>query len=132
MPPFAAFLQGLDIEDRHKLGLIKRADLPKEHRQRQRICRSLARLPGGRDKSARGKADAADVLLAILCHLGVSDARWLLVNLEDLWLETESQNTPGTSTERVNWRRRLRFSLEQMKEQPEWLETFMELRRARK
>jgi hypothetical protein len=47
-----------------------------------------------------------------------SDARWMLVNLEDLWLETESQNTPCTSTERVNWRCKLRLSLEQMNEHP--------------
>jgi len=131
MPPFAAFWQGLDIDDRHQLGLIKRGDLTNQHRQRQRICRSLARLLRRRGESARVQTDAAAVLAAILRHLGSSDAQWLLVNLEDLWLETESQNTPGTSTERVNWRRKLRFSLEQMIDEPAWLKILRELRQTR-
>jgi 4-alpha-glucanotransferase len=38
----------------------------------------------------------------------------VLVNLEDLWGATEPQNVPGTSTERPNWRRKLRYSLEEL------------------
>ena len=38
-----------------------------------------------------------------------------LVTLEDLWLETESQNTPGTSEERENWKRQFKFSLKEIK-----------------
>jgi 4-alpha-glucanotransferase len=132
MPPFAAFWEGLDIDDRHQLGLIKRGDLAGEHRQRQRICRSLARLLHRQGSSGRPKkTDSAAVLAAILRHLGSSDARWLLLNLEDLWLETGSQNTPGTSTERVNWRRKLRFSLEQLIGKPEWLAILRNLRESR-
>jgi 4-alpha-glucanotransferase len=41
------------------------------------------------------------------------------VNLEDLWLETEAQNVPGTTQERPNWRRRLRFTLDELRNQPE-------------
>ena len=55
---------------------------------------------------------------ALLAHLAASPARWELVNLEDLWSETLSQNVPGTSTERINWRRKLRLSLEQLKADP--------------
>ena len=47
--------------------------------------------------------------------LAQSDADMLLVNLEDLWLESEPQNTPGTSHERPNWRRRLKYSLDEMR-----------------
>ncbi len=36
----------------------------------------------------------------------------VVVNLEDLWLETYPQNVPGTSHERPNWRRKARFGLE--------------------
>ena len=42
----------------------------------------------------------------------------LLLNLEDLWLETESQNTPNTYDERPNWRRKLRRSFEQFADDP--------------
>ena len=68
---------------------------------------------------------------ALVGHLGGSNARWLLSNLEDLRLETAPQNTPGTSTERVNWRRKMRFGLEQMPEKRQVLETFLALCRAR-
>lgn len=132
MPPFAAFWQGLDIDDRYALGLIRRRDLAGERRQRARICRSLARLTSRRGRAARGRADARSVLRATLQHLGESDARWVLVNLEDLWLETESQNTPGTSSERVNWRRKLRWTLEQLAAEPTWQELASALRRARR
>ena len=37
----------------------------------------------------------------------------VLVNLEDLWHETEPQNVPGTSTERPNWQKKARFSFEE-------------------
>ena len=36
------------------------------------------------------------------------------VTLEDLWLETERQNIPGTTDEHPNWRRPLRYSLEEI------------------
>jgi len=43
-----------------------------------------------------------------------------LVNLEDLWLEASPQNVPGTWEERPNWKRKARYSLEQIRELP-WL-----------
>jgi 4-alpha-glucanotransferase len=41
-------------------------------------------------------------------------ANIVLVNLEDLWEETAPQNVPATSTERPNWQRRVRPSVEQI------------------
>ena len=40
----------------------------------------------------------------------------LLANLEDLWLEPLPQNVPGTWEERPNWKRKARYSLEQIRE----------------
>jgi 4-alpha-glucanotransferase len=37
----------------------------------------------------------------------------VIVNLEDLWHETEPQNVPGTHTERPNWQRKAKYSLEE-------------------
>lgn len=54
------------------------------------------------------------ILTATLTHLGASDARTVLVNLEDLWLETRSQNKPGTTDdEHANWRRKASQSFEE-------------------
>ncbi len=50
--------------------------------------------------------DLEAVIPATLEFLGRSDARAVLVNLEDLWFETRSQNIPGTTDdEHDNWRR---------------------------
>ena len=57
---------------------------------------------------------AAAALPHVLERVAKSDARAVLVNLEDLWCETNPQNTPGTGPERPNWRRRAKLSLEQM------------------
>lgn len=57
-------------------------------------------------------------LLAALKFLAQSQARILLVNLEDLWLEQAFQNMPGTGDERPNWRRKAALSLEQIKTDP--------------
>jgi 4-alpha-glucanotransferase len=42
-------------------------------------------------------------------------ANIVLINAEDLWEETLPQNVPATSTERPNWRRRVRPSVEQIR-----------------
>ena len=51
--------------------------------------------------------------------LSKSRAENVLVNVEDLWGETERQNAPGTtSDEEPNWQRRLRYSLEELSTLP--------------
>lgn len=115
MPPFAAFWEGTDIADRHRLGLIRRRDLPQEYLNRDRIRRSLVRWLRHLGRLGGGPVDVGAVIRATLAHLLDSRARWTILNLEDLWNETASQNTPGTSTERLNWRRKLRLSLEELR-----------------
>ncbi|MPZ13554.1 MAG: 4-alpha-glucanotransferase [Chloroflexi bacterium] len=56
-----------------------------------------------------------DVFGASLELLAQSRARAVVVNLEDLWQETEPQNVPGTSGG-ANWRRKLRRSVEELSE----------------
>lgn len=53
------------------------------------------------------------LLRASLERLSEGPARLVLVSLEDLWLEREPQNRPGTPGSE-NWRRKARFSLEEM------------------
>jgi 4-alpha-glucanotransferase len=58
----------------------------------------------------------------------------VLVNLEDLWRETEPQNVPGTHTERPNWQRKARFSFEELSTRADVVEPLKrvdELRRRR-
>ncbi len=75
-----------------------------------------------RDGASQGQAAlAADTLPALqgcLNYLARSDAPVVLVNLEDLWLETRPQNTPGTTHQRPNWQCRTRYTLEALQQLP--------------
>lgn len=56
--------------------------------------------------------EVGPVCEACLAHLAAGRARIMLVNLEDLWLENEPQNVPGTGEERPNWRRKACYALD--------------------
>lgn len=72
------------------------------------------------ERSSRNMAQEYPEALteAGLAYLSQSPALLVLVNLEDLWGETRPQNTPGTSTERVNWQRKAQYSFEQFCQLP--------------
>ena len=115
-PTFAGFWAGADIEDRLELGLLTddQARDERQGREQQRAAliaylKSLGLLNG----DAPG---AAAVLRAWLSHLAAGDAEFLLINLEDLWLEASPQNVPGTWEERPNWKRKTRYTVEQIRE----------------
>jgi len=55
--------------------------------------------------------DNYEILKGCLKHLASSRADIFLVNLEDLWQETNSQNIPG-ETNHPNWSRKARFPIE--------------------
>ena len=57
----------------------------------------------------------AQVYDAVLRFLARSPAETVLVNLEDLWDEERSQNVPGTSSERPNWRRKAKRTIEDLR-----------------
>jgi 4-alpha-glucanotransferase len=112
MPPFAGFLQARDVDDQLDLELIDAEGARAARVQRAGLIRRLAaHFDTGDDPRA--------LLHAVLRHLAASDARTVLVNLEDLWLEERPQNVPGTSGERPNWQRRLELSLEEIESSPE-------------
>ena len=114
MPPFAGWWEGRDIADRRALGLVSPAAARAKYRARLRRRALMARVL----RSARwlkGKAaDSSSVFRACAEFLAASRAGAILLNLEDLWGESEPQNIPGTSSgERPNWRRKARYSLEE-------------------
>jgi 4-alpha-glucanotransferase len=136
MPTFAAHWRGMDIDDRVNLGLFTKADARKEHARRAELNLALARFfhRKGLLKNQVGK-DAgsilpATILKACLHWLRASPAELVLVNLEDLWEEENPQNVPGTSTERPNWRRKARFSVEEIRAGDEFRDFLRSLSRA--
>ena len=43
----------------------------------------------------------------------------MVVNQEDLTKETEQQNLPGSTWQYPNWRRKMKFSVEELKSSPQ-------------
>jgi 4-alpha-glucanotransferase len=115
---FAGFWRGADIDERVDLGLLTEADSRAEHdyRRAQREALVSYLVAGTRLDGAAVAPEA--VLRAWLSALADSEADFLLINLEDLWLEPLPQNVPGTWEERPNWRRKARLSLEELSSMP--------------
>jgi len=130
MSPFAAFWQGSDLDNRVRLGVLdsRRAAREKE----ERAARKAALLAYLRRRGLIAGDDLADVLRACLVLLAESPAERVLVNLEDLWLETRSQNVPATTDEHPNWRHKARYGLEELSERPEVEQALALVRGARR
>jgi 4-alpha-glucanotransferase len=69
---------------------------------------------GGDDVHAGAEASLFAQLRAALLYLAGSEAEDVQINLEDLWLETDPQNTPGRTDAGLNWQRRVRLSLDEL------------------
>jgi 4-alpha-glucanotransferase len=133
MPPFAAFWEGLDVQDRVDLGLLDKEGAIAELNNRSKLRNALVRFlcPDGHK---RRDPSIVDVLRASLKFLGRGRNRMAMVNLEDLWFEKQPQNVPGTCEERPNWKRKSRYSLSQITEMwevGEMLETLDNARRGK-
>jgi 4-alpha-glucanotransferase len=112
---FAGFLGGAEIDLRQSLGLLDPVGADAA-RARRGAARSAieARLRRSGALHGRGRAGAVAVLAALLEELGRSDAELVIVNIEDLWAETEPHNVPGTTSEHANFARRLARSIEDL------------------
>ncbi len=132
MPQFAAYWQGLDIEDRVELGLFTKDEAAGEQARRKELRRQLTAFLNAEGLLDSEAPTTSEVLEACQAYLARSPASIVQVNLEDLWGETEPQNCPGTFRERPNWRRKAKYPLEVFTELPEVrrvLETVDRLRR---
>jgi 4-alpha-glucanotransferase len=131
MPPFGGYLSGQDIRDRRQAGMLQDEDEANEERNRSIILKNLKHFLREKDLLKASESDTS-ILQAALAYLSASPARVVLLTLEDLWLEQQAQNLPGTSTERPNWRKKLRCSLEQLQNSPEITDILEMVNRLRK
>jgi 4-alpha-glucanotransferase len=132
MPPFAAFWQGLDIEERRRLGLLDSSDARAEGNRLQSMKETLITFLRNRSWLHEPKGDVRTVLTACLSYLAASQAQLVLINLEDLWLETQPQNVPTTGEAYPNWRRKARYTLEQFSQLPQVVDILITVNRLRK
>lgn len=132
MPPFASFWEGLDIDERLKLGLLGEAAADKERQTRQKLRQDLTALLYDKGWLKGAEQDIPAIMNACISLLAASRGRVLLVNLEDLWLETQPQNVPSTGEGYPNWRRKARYALDEFCQMPAITATLQKLNRIRK
>jgi 4-alpha-glucanotransferase len=92
MPTFAGWSRGRDVDERVELGLLDEIGAQRERETREKTSREVGSIE------------------SVLTFLAASDAEIVLINLEDLWGETEPQNMPGVPER--SWRHKFRLSLE--------------------
>jgi 4-alpha-glucanotransferase len=132
MPPFAALWQGQDIGQRRRLGLLDRLGARAETDKLLNMKATLVTFLRAQGWLREPEADVRTILTACLSFLAASRAQVVLVNLEDLWLETQPQNVPTTKDEYPNWRRKGRYTFEQFCQLPQVVDTLRTVNEFRK
>jgi 4-alpha-glucanotransferase len=122
---FAGWLDGTDIEQRLRLGLLDATAAARARASRSAATEALlARL-------TNDVHDAATAHAAVLEELGRSEAGLVIATLEDLWAEHEPQNIPGTTDAHANFSRRMTRSLATIESNDDLLGPLRRLDRAR-
>jgi 4-alpha-glucanotransferase len=108
-PTLAGWLVGADIDERVRMGLLNADRAPDEHEARRAAAGRLSALLGVPLNEPKA------LLRALLGWLGRSDSPLVIPWIEDLWLEPEQVNLPGTrSSDRSNWQRPMGSTLDEI------------------
>jgi 4-alpha-glucanotransferase len=125
-PTLAGWLNAVDIGERVRCGLLDPKTVPTVEKERTLAIRRLA------DRLGADVDDPGGYLAALLEWLGRSGSPLVVPWLEDLWLEDEGVNLPGTrSSERPNWQRPMSRLLDEALGDPEVEALAQSLARAR-
>jgi 4-alpha-glucanotransferase len=128
LPTLAGFWLGRDIEARREAGVLPDDDAyrrMREEREREKqkildLLIELRFLPDWFPREVTAVPELTGELHnAVIGFLASTPSQLLLVNQEDLFKETEQQNLPGTTSEYPNWRRKMRYSVEELRASPE-------------
>ena len=130
LPPLAGFWSMKDIVVRRELGLFlnegqfQKAMMNRIHEKRRMVDRlqNLGYL--SQEEALTLHAQEEPVLTeelhrAVLSFLVSTQAKLAVLNQEDLFREKEQLNLPGTVIEYPNWSRKMRYSLEELRDHPE-------------
>jgi (1->4)-alpha-D-glucan 1-alpha-D-glucosylmutase len=110
LPPLIGFIEGVDIETRKQLGIYPdegRYYQALQEREHERQCLREALQAAG---FSTGE-DIVGIVAAAYGFLARTPCALLIVQMEDLALEREQPNVPGTDDRHPNWRRKLSRNL---------------------
>ena len=124
LPTLAGFWTNRDIEARRAAGVLPdensyHGQLATRRQEKQRmldVLSDLGLLPEWHPRDADEVPELTGELHnAIIGYLASTPSMLLAINQEDLTKETEQQNLPGTTDRYPNWRRKMRFTLEELR-----------------
>jgi (1->4)-alpha-D-glucan 1-alpha-D-glucosylmutase len=120
LPTMKAYWQGLDLDLRDELNLYPSDDVKHQHRHARghdihAIKQALnhEQLISDEDLQDDSKTELSPQMFqAIQCFLARSQSLLMMVQLEDIFLQTNQLNVPGTVNEYPNWRHKISVELE--------------------
>jgi 4-alpha-glucanotransferase len=112
MPPFAGYWNSTDLDERESAGLLQDELRTAEVESRNERRAALQKFLEAAGYVEPG-AECGAIFEGCLAYLADSPARLLILNLEDLWQETRSQNIPSSHQSQTNWQRKASLSLEE-------------------
>lgn len=123
LPTLAGFWRSRDIEARREAGLIDeqtyQEQLAGRAEEKQKILTLLFRLrllPEWVPRRAEEIAELTGELHnAVVGFLAMARSRLMVLTQEDLLKETEQQNLPASTWQYPNWRRKMKFGLEELR-----------------
>jgi 4-alpha-glucanotransferase len=127
MPTFTSFWQGNDIQERYNRGLLDNEGVAIESKNRQLVREKVINYLSGKCLINSRKSSTHEVLRGLLALLSSSGARAVMINMEDLWGETQAQNMPGTQDENLNYCRMLRYIFEDFTNLPQVVKTLQDV-----
>jgi len=127
LPTLAGFWTGADIEARHAAGVLDaaafHAQMETRREEKQKMLDVLVEmrlLPPHLPKQAGAYPELTGELHnAVVGFLALTPSELLAINQEDLTKEPAQQNLPGTTWQYPNWSRKMRFTIEQLRDDPE-------------
>lgn len=130
LPTLAGFWSSGDIRLRRDLGLLPddaffQASLLHRIHDKRRMIDALHHTGFLSEAEARGlhaqdqPRITPELHRAFIGFLVSTPAKLVVLNQEDLFLEMNQQNLPGTIDQYPNWKRKMRFSLEELARRPE-------------
>jgi glycogen operon protein len=113
LPTIAGWWNGADIEEKAALGKLDAEAAAAAKQERARDKRALAEAIVAAEVTdgaalAPYAPHEAEITAAIHRYAGATPSSLVLVQADDLALETNALNLPGTDRERANWRRKVR------------------------
>lgn len=127
LPTLAGFWVSADITARHAAGVLddaaRRSQQESRQVEKQKMLDVLFALDLMRPDLPRSAASypelTGELHNAVVGFLALTPSQLLAINQEDLTKELAQQNLPGTTWQYQNWGRKMRFTIEQLKHDPD-------------